>query len=46
VLPSGTELYVQDATGKVHWIYTTHIAELTHDATADEEPTAASTPRP
>jgi len=36
VLPTGGELYVQDTEGKVHWIYTQHIAELVHDEAADE----------
>lgn len=45
VLPSGSEFYVQDTAGRVHWIYTTHIAELQHDDTASEESAPTVTPR-
>jgi hypothetical protein len=36
VLPTGSELYVQDTEGKVHLIYTSHITELIHDENGDE----------
>ena len=45
VLPTGGEFYVQDTTGKVHWIYTTHIVELTHDEPSGEEAAPTTTPR-
>ena len=46
VLPTGGELYVQDSNGKVHWIYTSHIAELTHDEPVSDERSPTITPRP
>ena len=45
VLPTGGEFYVQEPGGKVHLIYTMHIAELTHDEPISEDSVPPTTPR-
>ncbi len=46
VLPSGGELYVEEAQGMVHWIYTSHISELAHEEPSGETPQSGASARP